>query len=67
MPMYDFECKACGHAFEAVAKVDELPPCPSCNSADVARLISTPMITGKVGLNFKSPGAKGKSGRPKTG
>jgi len=55
MPMYDFECKACGHAFEAIAKVDELPPCPSCSSADVARLISAPLLKNQYKMDFKTP------------
>ena len=37
MPMYDFQCKACGHTFETVARLDEVPECPSCKSADTER------------------------------
>jgi len=73
MPMYDFECKACGHTFETVAKVDELPACPECQSADVSRLISAPAIKGAANnLSFNTPKGsrdpkKVGTGRAKTG
>ena len=67
MPMYDFECKACGNTFETVARLDEKPPCPSCESADVERLMSAPTIKGGWGrVHYKSEGA-GTPGRPKRG
>jgi putative FmdB family regulatory protein len=62
MPMYDFECKACGHAFETIARVDEKPPCPSCQSADTERLMGAPMITGKAGVHYTLPRDHKKSG-----
>jgi DNA-directed RNA polymerase subunit RPC12/RpoP len=33
MPMYDFECPACGHRFEDIAKLDENVTCPSCTES----------------------------------
>lgn len=30
MPMYDFECPACGHRFEDIAKLEDRVRCPSC-------------------------------------
>lgn len=30
MPMYDFQCPACAHEFEAVAKLEGTVTCPRC-------------------------------------
>jgi len=65
MPMYDFECKACGHTFETVARLDETPECPSCKSAETERLMGAPKITGKAGVYFSS--GTSAPGRPKSG
>lgn len=40
MPIYDYKCRACGHAFEALTRVSEAPACRSCASPDVERQIS---------------------------
>jgi putative FmdB family regulatory protein len=66
MPMYDFECKACGATFETVARVDEKPACPTCQSADTERLMSAPMIGGKpVSMSYKLPPEHRKAGPKK--
>lgn len=42
MPLYDFVCRACGHAFEALVRPQHPDTaCPSCGSADVERQLST--------------------------
>ena len=41
MPLYDFQCKACGHEFEALVRHNDTPACPSCQSGDLERLLST--------------------------
>lgn len=41
MPIYLFECKSCGDAFEdfrSVAQKTEAGKCLSCGSADIARV-----------------------------
>ena len=33
MPMFDFECSKCGHAFEDIIPSDAAcPPCPQCTA-----------------------------------
>jgi len=41
MPMYEYQCDACGHTFEARQKFSDAPlsSCPSCQGA-VRKLIS---------------------------
>ena len=47
MPIYEFECNACGHRysrlFPRMSSSDEKldAPCPSCQSADTRRVISS--------------------------
>ena len=41
MPLYDFDCKACGRRFEALVRTGSVPACPSCQSTDLERQIST--------------------------
>ena len=42
MPTYEYECKACHHAWEADQKITEPPlkDCPSCGEPEAKRLIS---------------------------
>ena len=40
MPLYDYRCKACGEAFEALVRPPAAPACPACASADLERLLS---------------------------
>ena len=40
MPIYEYECRACGNRFEAIVRMNDSPACPSCKSEDLERLIS---------------------------
>ncbi len=42
MPIYEYECKACGHTKEAIQKIsdDPLTDCPSCGKAELQKMIS---------------------------
>jgi putative FmdB family regulatory protein len=40
MPIYEYECRDCHHRFEAIVRVAESATCPSCQSANLERLIS---------------------------
>jgi putative FmdB family regulatory protein len=42
MPIYEYECQACGHAFEEWQKMTDKPVrvCPKCKARKVAKLIS---------------------------
>ncbi len=43
MPLYEYRCEPCGHAFETLIRssADE-PRCPKCRSAQVAKQFSVP-------------------------
>ncbi len=42
MPIYEYECEACGHTFEAFQKMvdDPLKECPECKKQALKKLIS---------------------------
>ncbi len=42
MPIYEYECKQCGHQMEALQKMsdDALTVCPACNKPELKKLIS---------------------------
>lgn len=48
MPIYDYRCDGCGHAFSGVRSYtdDTVPPCPRCGAVP-RRLITTPAIVFK--------------------
>ena len=53
MPTYEYECKACGHAFEKSHSMTAEPikVCPKCHKKKVIRLISS-----GSGIIFKGAG-----------
>jgi putative FmdB family regulatory protein len=55
MPTYEYECKSCGHNFEAFQSMSETPfsDCPQCGK-EIHRLIS-----GGSGVIFKNSGFYG--------
>ena len=43
MPLYEYLCKACGHAFEqlrSIATMDERRPCPQCAAVETERQLT---------------------------
>jgi putative FmdB family regulatory protein len=44
MPIYEFECSACSHAYERLQKLSDPDPiaCPSCGRETVKRRLSAP-------------------------
>ena len=41
MPLYEYQCRACGHGFETLVRGTEQPACPACQSHDIERLLSS--------------------------
>jgi len=44
MPIYEFDCTACGHDFERLQKLSDADPvvCPACGKETVKRKLSAP-------------------------
>ncbi|WP_110687369.1 FmdB family zinc ribbon protein [Salinicola aestuarinus] len=64
MPIYEYECKACGHRLEKLQKISAAPltECPSCEQASLTRLVSAAGFrlagSGWYETDFKSGGKK---------
>lgn len=62
MTTYPYECNACEFQFEIQMRMSDYdskkkPPCPECESEDVSRIFTSPMI------NFAGDGWSTKNGR----
>lgn len=42
MPIYEYQCDACGHELEALQKISDAPltDCPACKANDLVKKIS---------------------------
>ncbi|MGV1098985.1 FmdB family zinc ribbon protein [Thiovibrio sp. JS02] len=56
MPLYDFICRNCGCAFEALVMGSDKPACPKCKSGDLAKQMST--FAARTGDKGTAGGAK---------
>ena len=65
MPLYEYECGACGHRFEIIQKFSDGPPdaCSKCGKGPLQRLQSSPAFQFKgTGWYVTDYAGKGKSG-----
>ena len=64
MPIYEYECKACGHRQEAIQKMSDAPlvECPACGKPELKKLISAAAFrlkgSGWYETDFKGGGKK---------
>lgn len=64
MPIYAFECSACGHAFDRLQRLSDADPtdCPECGQAQVRRQLTAPSFrlagAGWYETDFKKDGDK---------
>ena len=43
MPLYEYCCAGCGHAFETLVRgASDVPRCPECGGLDLAKQFSVP-------------------------
>ena len=64
MPLYEYECDACGCRFEIIEKFSDPPPeaCEKCGKGPVHRLLSSPAIQFKgSGFYITDYAQRGKS------
>ncbi|MEY4717403.1 MAG: hypothetical protein RL563_21 [Pseudomonadota bacterium] len=68
MPIYEYQCNACGHEHEALQKLSAEPlvVCPACNEAELKKKISAAGFRLKGGgwyeTDFKSGAKKNVAG-----
>jgi len=69
MPIYEYECKKCGHQMEVLQRMsdDPLKDCPECNKPEMKKLISAAGFrlsgSGLYETDFKSGNKKNLSSK----
>jgi putative FmdB family regulatory protein len=64
MPIYEFECSACGNIFDRLQKISDPDPdtCPECGKRKVRRRVTAPAFrlagSGWYETDFKKDGDK---------
>ena len=48
MPLFDYNCQACGHPFEALVRASDTPVCPQCGSTALEKCLSRIAPAGKI-------------------
>lgn len=70
MPIFDYQCQACGHTFDALQKISDsvLTDCPECREPALKKLLSAPNFhlkgrgRRKSEPDKKQPGSKRRKG-----
>lgn len=69
MPIYEYQCSACGYEHEALQKMSDAPlvECPACNEAELKKKISASGFrlkgSGWYETDFKNGGKKNSSAK----
>lgn len=64
MPIYEFECSACGHVFDSLQRISDPDPaaCPDCGKKKIRRCVTAPAFrlsgSGWYETDFKKDGDK---------
>jgi putative FmdB family regulatory protein len=61
MPLFEYQCQACGHRFEALVTGSRRPVCPRCHREELEKLVST------FGVGGSTASGSGPAGRPSCG
>lgn len=62
MPLFEYECRECGHRFEALVIGARKPACPRCKSENLEKRASTFGVTGVGSGAVPRTGGCGSSG-----
>ncbi|ALK09932.1 FmdB family zinc ribbon protein [Blastochloris viridis] len=63
MPIYRYQCQACGADFETLVRSSDTPACPSCGSAELEQQLSLIASPAKGGADdAKLPPCAGGTG-----
>lgn len=63
MPIYEYACRECGRAFEALVRSDTVPQCPQCQSTQLDKQLSV-FATAASSSTAAMPSACGSCGHP---
>ena len=57
MPIFEYACRGCGNAFEALVRRDTVPACPQCCSTQLDKQLSLFATAAAGNEAFAGPGA----------
>jgi putative FmdB family regulatory protein len=57
MPLFEYDCRGCGHQFEYLTRDGQSPSCPSCASHDLEKRLSVFAIGANGGSASPRPSA----------
>ncbi len=68
MPLYEYQCTACGEAFELLVRGNEKPACPKCGSGRLDKQFSVPAAPAASGSSLPiAERPRGGCGKPGCG
>jgi len=63
MPLFEYECRGCGHHFEHLTREDRPPVCPACAGENLQKMFSVFAAQSSTpAKSFAHPSAKGPIG-----
>jgi putative FmdB family regulatory protein len=71
MPIFEYVCRDCRHAFETLVQGEHKPACPACSSQALDKQLSVFAVNGKgsagstIDSPFSASGACGACGDPR--
>jgi putative FmdB family regulatory protein len=68
MPLFEYECRGCGAHFEHLTREGQSPSCPSCQGADLQKMLSVFAVRAGVRNDpapFPAAGPCGSCGDPR--
>ena len=64
MPLFEYQCRACGEEFEALVSSERKAECPECDSKDLEKLLAD-FSVGAAQSRAPSTGSCGTCGEPR--
>ena len=65
MPIFEYACKECGAEFDALIQGAATVACPSCESAELEKKLSSFAVAGRVASEREPIGPCGTCGDPR--
>jgi putative FmdB family regulatory protein len=62
MPLFEYECRACGRQFEFLTRAGQSPACPACASAELQKRLSAFAVGSSTSATFSGPQPMGPCG-----
>jgi len=68
MPIYEYQCQACGYMLEKLQKINEVPlvDCPQCNQPKLSKQVSLSSFKLKGGGWYETDFKNKPTGQPKS-